>query len=256
MSKLHEVLAVEKDLQGQAAKIILETEKLFKGGTAFNGSITAFVPFAESEGNLAEESREEVVTTVPDRLTYTAEHVARWLDAVIQKETTNQVAKADLIVEDDNGRPVVLASSVPATMLLGLEAKLTAVRSAIAGMPTLDAKRAWIPDPTGKKNIFRTEQAETVIRTKKVTEPLVLTQPLIKDGVGIPAQVQIVSKDVPTGKVTKTLFSGAVTSARAATFLARLDRLIRAVKQARQRANQVEVTGEKIGAALFEFILA
>lgn len=260
MSKLHEVLAVEKDLQGQANKMLGETEKLFKAGTAFLGSITFFDPVVVDGAGSSErvlESKEEIVTTVPERLKWTAQHVSRWLDAVLQKEATNQNAKADIVIEDDGEGEgqIVIARDVPATMLLGLETKLTAFRAAVAAMPTLDAKRAWVPDTNGRAGTFKTENDEKVTVTKKVIEPLVLTQAVIKDGVGIPAQVKEISKDVPVGTRTKTLYSGALTADQASGILGRIDRLIRAVKKARQRANETEVVKAKIGDALFGYIL-
>jgi hypothetical protein len=250
MGKLHEVLAVEKDLQGQANAIMTETAGLFAKQTAFNGSITTRVPFNEAEAHLGSEDREEVVTSVDERLEWTAQAVSRWLDVVLQKEATNQVAKADIKVGDR-----VIAQDVPATMLLGLETKLATFRTAVAAMPTLDSKRSWVHDATGKKGIWKTEFPDSQIQTRKVIEPIVLAEAVIKDGVGIPAQVKEVSKDIPFAKVTKTLFSGAVTSARKAEILGRIDTLIRAVKQARQRANNVDVVPAKIGDSLFGFIL-
>lgn len=247
-AQLHELLAAETDLRGQAGKILLETKQNFAKSELFSGLIQTCIPFSDADASIATEgSRAEVVTTVPKRLQYTADKLVEYYDAVYQKEATNQLAKSDIVVDGQ-----VLARDVPATVLLGLETKLTEFRSAIDGMPTLDAKRAWKPDSQGRAGIWENEHDEEKLRTKKVTKDIVVIPPTEKH----PGQARQAVEDVAIGKWVTKSFSGAVTSARAAKILSRLDTLIRAVKAARQRANTQPIVKGNIGKSLFDYILA
>jgi len=251
-TQLHEILAVEKDLSGQSARIAAETVQLFRNSSKFTGSTTEFLPFDEKDQSLSESQQEAIATTVERRLKYTAAALTKYWDVVLRKEIANQEARADIVVGE-----TVVASDVPATMLLGLESKLRSFRDSIQNMPTLDNKVHWQPAPEIGENISMATSPTETFRTRKVVEPVVLYEAVIKDGVGIPAQVKEVSKDVPWGKTRKQHFSGEVSSARAADILAKTDALIQAVKSARMRANKVEVdTTQKIGQKLFDHILS
>ena len=119
MSKLHELLAVEGDLEGTYRKIIEETRTTFsKKPDHFFGFVRTLEWFTEGMPDHPEEHK-AMDTTVSDKLEYQESHIIRYLDAVLQKEATNQKAASDLIV---NGRTI--AENVPATFLLGLESKL------------------------------------------------------------------------------------------------------------------------------------
>jgi len=248
--KLHELLAVEPEAQAQFNKVLAETLQVMTKKAFFAGSITTFVPFDEAFDHLKTEEHESIATTVPARLDYTAKHATRYLDVVLQKELTNQTAVADLEVDGQ-----VIAEAVPATFLLGLETKLKKIRQAIEHMPTLDNKAEWVAAPQIGDDVFEMAHSEERFRTKKETKAIVLYEALIKDGVGIPAQIREVTEDTPWGKVSKTTFSGAVTSARKAEILGRIDKLTAATKKARQRANCAEVVKRNIGDDLFKFIL-
>ena len=169
-SQLHELLAAEPDLRGQANKILLETQQNFGKAELFRGSSREFVPFSDADALLKEESYEELPTTVEARIGYTFDKLAPYWDAVFQKESTNQQARADIVV---NG--VSLAKDVPATVLLGLETRLTELRNVLASMPTLDVKTAWVAKPGGKPGEWQSQHPTVTFRTKKVTKPLVLS---------------------------------------------------------------------------------
>ena len=100
MSKLHEVLAVLSDLEGAAKKIREEAIVTFtKKGNHFLGAHKTLQMFDENrqqESDGAEEHK-ALVTTVPDKLKYVQESQVRYLDALLQMESTNQEAKADLV---------------------------------------------------------------------------------------------------------------------------------------------------------------
>ena len=141
MPKLHELLAVEGDLEGTYKKIVDEAKVTFdKKGAHFFGVHRRLEMFDEDLPKAPDE-HQEMVTTVHDKLEYVNEHVVRYFDAVLQKERTNQDAKADIVVDG-----VSLAKDLPATFLLGLENKLKNVRSLFQAIPTLPPGRKWEKD--------------------------------------------------------------------------------------------------------------
>jgi len=245
--QLHEVLAVEGDLAGQSQRIIEETIKTFGRSELFTGSTKTLK--MDDDNRSSEEAagfeQREITTTVKARLDYTAESATRYIDASFQKERTNQDAKSDIVIGD-----VTVASDVPATALLGLEKRLKEIRKVYESVPTLQQGVKWEKSPDDGADIWKAENAEVRTRTEKTVTPVVLYEATKEH----PAQVKEVAKDVVVGKFTEEKISGMVTSAQKSAWIGRIDELIRAVKQARKRANNTDVVLVEIGQKLFNYI--
>jgi hypothetical protein len=172
---------------------------------------------------------------------------AHFIDIYLRKEEANQRAKADVMIGDE-----VLAKDVPATVLLGLETKLAALRAVYEAIPTLMPGPTWVRDTDAKlPGVWRSVHPDQRVKTRKTIEPVVLVAATREH----PAQVEKVSVDKPIGKITIQTLSGMTTSAAKSETLGRLDRLIGAVKKARQRANGVEVNKAlRIGDALMGYV--
>lgn len=250
MAKLHEVLAVEGDLEGLYKRIVSETSAIFeKKGEHFTGlhkTLRMFDEQRQREAEAAEEHR-EMVTTVPDKLVYAANAIARYLDCVLQKEATNQEAKADLVVDGK-----ILAINIPATFLLGLEKRLVFIRGMYEHIPTLAPGIEWKVDDTKSEGVYVAIHPEKTNKTAKLVKHQVLVQPTKEH----PAQIEKWTEDTPVGLFTTRKWSGMMSSRDKHERLARIDTLIRAVKEARQRANCQEVIKAEIGEKLFGFIEA
>ena len=247
MAKLHELLAVEGQLDGTAKKILAEAGQTFsKKADHFQGFQRIYTPFTAGIENELPSEEKAMVTTVGDKLEYTFEAVVEWLDAVLQKERTNQDACADIVIDD-----TILATDIPATFLLGLEAKLKEIRETLEHIPTLAPGIVWEADPTQGKGVYRMKNAQERMRTQKITKPIVLYAATDKH----PAQVKEVTEDVAIGKYIETHLSGMISPADKSDLLGRIDKLTRAVKQARQRANNTDVVSVKIGSTLAGYIL-
>lgn len=250
MPKLHEVLAVESGLQTAAKKINEETIKTFgKKDEHFVETVTQLRHFDAEDSKLDVDDAKAMVTTVFDKLLHTVPPNVRALDAYIQKEATNQLAKADIVIDDK-----IIAAEVPATVLLGLETKLTELRAVYEAIPTLAPGPTWQIDSDKRKKggVYRSMQPDVTFRTRKTIKPIIMA-PATEHH---PAQVQAVSEDVPVAKITKQHWSGMITSGQKSDLLERLDQLLRAVKKARQRANATPVVKRSIGKELFDFIHA
>ena len=100
MPKLHQVLAVDADLEGQYKKICAETRKVLSKPAMFTGFNRKLEMFNDSDTTDYPAETQEMTTTVKDRLNYTGKAAAAYLDAVYQKEATNQKAVATLMVDN------------------------------------------------------------------------------------------------------------------------------------------------------------
>lgn len=249
MSKLHEILAVEADLQGTAEKVRTECVNTFtKKANLFNGGNRVLKMFSEDRKNEEDGGRvdQPLNTTVDDKISYIIDSQIKYFDCLAQKESTNQVAKADLVLDG-----VVVAKDLPATLLLGLESRLKTIRGVFEAVPTLDPSVHWDEAPEHGKGIWKSSEPEVTRREEKVTKPVVLYPATDKH----PAQVKESVENQTVGLYYTMKFSGMITSAKKSDYLARIDTLIQAVKQARQRANSTEVVKTTIGKQLFDYIL-
>lgn len=240
MAKLHELLAVEPDLRSDAARVIKEVSALFRNAPErLFGTFKSYFKLFDDGDDFADESA-EMTSTVGDELDLVASAWGKYVDAALQKEATNQEAEAQLSVGD-------IQITLPATGLLNLESRLQELRSVYAAIPTLDPKEAWSWDVdqgcyvSGKRTTYRTTKVPLAFEASPATEQH-------------PAQVEIYSEDKRVGYWESKVFSGMLTKEDKRLKLARIDILLRAVKKARQRANDVEVAEVELASKLVDFI--
>ena len=251
MAKLHELIAVEKDRKATAAKIIEET------GVTFSKKQTLFAGFtrvyeAKTEDTEKFDSEEsQVVTTVPEKLDYFDGHLVSLLDVIYQKELTNIEAKADVVIKDKNtDQEIKIAEGVPVSALVQFENLLEAVRNKVYdSIPTLDPKNVWEQDKQAGIGRWKTKETRKR-KTKKVQDFMVVIQPTKEH----PGQIKEVTKDVYMGDWVETHFSGMISPAEKSDLLSRVSVLIEAVKQARARANCIDVKSSHIGKKMVKFI--
>ncbi len=246
MAKLHELLAVDSNLKGQAEKTRAELVQLFERKRQhFSEKLVTFTPRGEGQSPVTD-AQLDLQTTVKAELDAIKPFLSGAMDVSLQIAKANTEATADLVLE--NGQ--VLAAGLPATALLELEKRVSELRNVVVAIPTLDPTQGFRPDPDKGANIFRARDARTT-RTAKMQQVLTLAPATEKH----PAQVQLISVDVPVGEVLTQEWSGLITPAQKADMLARVDMLARAVKQARSRANETVVdTNSKIGDSLLGFV--
>jgi hypothetical protein len=121
-SKLHELLAVESNLENQAEKC--RTELI---GTTFankrhhfSEKRVTFKPNTEGAAEVTEE-QSDIQTSVRTEIEWISAILAKAIDASHHIDLANTQAKADVVTEDDDK---VLLKDVPATSLLKLETTL------------------------------------------------------------------------------------------------------------------------------------
>jgi len=245
--KLHELLAVESDAEGVAKNVSREAIVTFtKRVEHFSGHHRTLKLFEDTgEDMSAHEQRKELDTTVADKLSYMEGQLSKYWDVVYQKERANQTAVADIVVEGKT-----IATNVPATYLLGLEKKLQQYREVCFNIPTLSPGINWVPDPSIGVNVYRAEPPEKNFKTAKDFRHRVLYEATERH----PAQIEKWEETKNVGVYTRNVWSGMMSTSDESELLDRIDMLIRAVKQARRRANGVEVETDKIASKLFDFI--
>lgn len=245
MAKLHEILAVETDLKNIHEKIIEETKNTFeKKGTHFM-KIYKKLEMFESDDTSYPEEHLEMVDTVKNKLNYTVKSIINFFDAVYQKEKTNQIAQANIVIEGK-----IIAEKVPATYLLGLEKKIVKVREMYAKIPTLQPGLKWEKDKNEGEDIYTSSHNDEKIKTKKTFVHKVLYQATKEH----PAQIKEWEEAVNVGKYITQSWSSMLSPAEKSNLLHKIDELLQAVKKARQRANEEKVITETIGRKLFDYI--
>jgi len=192
-----------------------------------------------SEHQVVQVDAEDVVQEIKRRL-------GRLFNLAATKESTNVISFADVIVDGET-----LLEQVPVTYLLFLERELGNLRHIVADLPTLDPSVRWQQDGQG---VWATEPYEQV-RTRKVLKNHNIWVPPSPE-YAQPAQVQTFTEDVIAGYWTVRRFSGALQPTRVRGILDKIDKVARAVRFARERANQTEVIDQRFGEDVLDYILA
>lgn len=242
MGKLHEVLAVEGDLAGQAQREMDATKHLFREGQSrLVGKVRTYQPIDE-EGLRYDDEVTVLADTVWAALSRLSTAFGKWLDASLQKEVTNRSTGADVIIDGE-----VIFENLPTPALLNLENKLAALRSVLVTIPTLDPVERWEWDDAQERYLSAPRVQE---KTAKIPKSLVTAEATKEH----PAQVEVYYEGMRVGEWTTIIHSGMYTPHRKRMLLEKLDSLLRAVKQARQRANDVEADAAIYSTALLDYL--
>lgn len=247
MAKLHELLAVDASLKGQAQKMRLELQNtLEKKRHLFAQKLITYTPL---DANASPEIREQsdIQTTVKAEVKWLSDILVKAIDSSFAIDIANTEAYADIILESGH----VIAKQVPATALLQIEKRLKEVSEFIHTIPTIDPAKGFTLAPEQGDGIYKAREVNKD-STKKIEEFIVVVQATKEH----PAQASKVTKDVVVGKILEQEWSSLITPALKAELLSRSEELYRAVTKARSRANEtaVDTDLEKIGEDLLGFI--
>lgn len=251
MTKLHELLAAEKTPTGAWNALFEDTLKKFKNTAHFfDGHSKSLAMIEDTPANKMTEAqaREDkpVTTTVYDTLEYAFGIFERAEDLQFQKNMTNAQAVGTVMWQ---GKP--LLADLPVDQLLGLEARLTKIRTLLADVPTLDATKNWAKADQIGAHVWQTSTPEETTKTEKVIVPLVMS-PATEHH---PAQIQALQRDNVVGKFTTIKRSGAATAIQKSDSLKQIDDLLIEVKQARMRANETTAVDAKLAKVLTGLLL-
>jgi hypothetical protein len=240
---LNKVIAIESGVKTGASRKETDLYHLLQKNPLLNGITRTYQPKDDdgdklpSETTLVQVRVEKILSDLSDELT-------RLFDVTLTKEEGNSKAKADVVVDG-----VTLLKQVPVTYLLFLEKQLVNINTFVGKLPTLDPASEWVYD--SNNDVYVTLPVQTV-KTKKVPRNWVKAEATEKH----PAQVEIFHEDIVVGYWTKVDSSGAIPATRKAELLSRVEKLITAVKFAREEANSLEVEDQLAGEKVFNFLFA
>lgn len=243
MTKLNQLIAVEKGVKSHANKAWTEIYHVLQKDVLLNGIARTYSPKDDDGDTLPPEST-LVQVKVTDQIEKVKSEVARMFDITLSKDATNCSARADIVVDG-----TTLLADVPVTYLLFLEKQLVDLQTFVSKLPTLDPAFEWSYD--ANRGVYATEPVGTT-RTKKVPRNWVKAEATDKH----PAQVEVYHEDVIVGTWNTTRFSGAVPADKVRELSARVMKLQQAVKQAREEANSVEVTDREAGATILGYVFS
>lgn len=246
-TRLHQLLAVEDNLKGQAEKTTGEIVALFRSKRHhFEAKTVTFKSYAETEPAKVEQ-QSSIQTSVNKEIDWISRHIAKAIDGSYQVDLANTHARADVVTEDGT----VLVKDVPTTALLRLGHRLNSIKEMIEAIPTLDPAKGFEADASMGIGYYKARPV-TKERTKKDKKVLTLATSTDKH----PAQAIAYDADVPTGTIEELEWSTLITPAKKADLLDNVEILIRAVKAARAKANdhEIETDDTRIGATLLEFV--
>lgn len=249
MAKLHELLAVETNFNNQAGKTRTELAKTFADKRhLFQQVIQTYKPFVEGAREETEQ-QSDIQTSVLSEIKWLMPILSKHINTSHNVDIANTLAKADIITEDSPQTPLLVG--IPTTSLLRLEHRVQELHDLVDKIPTLDPAKGFQPDVAKGDGYYKARDVVTK-RTKKVFAPVVMV-PASKEH---PAQVEKLFEDQPVGEVHRQEWSSLITPAIKADLLDRCDRLARAIKKARARANEQEVNveKEKIGETLLSYV--
>jgi hypothetical protein len=239
--RLNQVIAIEKEVKSRNQQTITNIYKSFQKPDLFNGFTKKYRPLDDEGEKFADENK-KVVCNVENLLNSVIESMTESFDFTLTKDTGNTNAFADIIVDGKT-----IAHNVPSTFIIFLEKQLIDIRTMINSIPTLDINEDWKSDVNS--NLYKTDSIETH-RTKKVPKVLVKYEATDKH----PAQTEVYNEDVIIGYWNTEKLSGAMSIPGKEAILKRLEKLIKAVKIAREKANNTDVVKQEIGDAIFSYI--
>lgn len=243
MTHLGQLIAVQQGEQERTAEALRELKQQLGDEGLLTGLDRRYRPRDAADTEELPHETKQVQVTVADSLEIVRRRFARLWDLAAAKELTNTQAFADVVVGD-----TTLLQRVPAGYLLFLERELGNLRQLIASLPTLDPAVNW--EAAGDDGVYVTPPIETT-RTKKTPKAFVAYEATEAH----PAQVQVFTEDAVAGYWTKREFSGMLPRARRRELLDRIDALARAVRFARETANQTEVEDRHLGQQVLDYLL-
>lgn len=243
MPKLNQILAIEKQTKASASADLTGVYHQLQKEALLNGVSRTYTA-KDDDGERFPSESQIVQLNVAKLLESVSKSLAPLYNVTAQRDIANCSAQADVVVDG-----VTILTAVPATHLLWLEKQFIDLHTLISKLPALPQTESWEYD--AGQSCWRTQPVETA-KTKKIPKAFVKAPATVEH----PAQVDVVHEDVIQGYWTTTKFSGALPKDRTQTLRERIEKLLAAVKFAREQANLVETVKVDTAGPLFGFLFA
>lgn len=240
--KINQIIAIEKTTKNRVQDAFTGIYQKAGQADLFDGLSRQYEAIDEAGEKLPAESK-KVQAVATESLREALRVLTELYDITATKDFSNQVAKADVIVDGKT-----IAFQAPVSFLLFLEKQLVDLRTFVLALPTLDPAEDWKFD--ANTNIYRTEPKSTH-RSKKVQKAIVLYDATDKH----PAQTQLITEDVLAGFWKLTKLSGAMPVPTKKSIVSRIEKLQVAIKIAREEANATQAIEQSVGNAIAAFVL-
>lgn len=239
--KLNQVIAIEQGLKTKGNATLTGQYHLEQKGLLFDGMVRNYKPLQEDGEKLPSEKK-LVQFRAAEVIKQLSIDVSEWFSIEFAKDVGNLSATADVKVGGE-----VLVKDAPVTYLMFLEKQLVHVGTFVSKLPTLDPAEEWEWDNT--TNYWRSKITQTA-KTKKVQAALLLAPATDKH----PAQAVQITDDRLVGYWEQTRLSGALTQEQKNVFMDKVEALTKAVKLAREEANQIDVVRSSAETNLLSWI--
>ena len=237
MKRLNQLLAVEQSTKKRTEDSFTKVYQDVQKADLSVGMTRNYQPKHEN-GEQFPAERKLVQLKAKDAIETVHKNLTELFNLTATKDLTNTTAKADIVIDGKT-----IATGVPAVHLLFLEKKMVDIIGFIKKLPTLSLDEQWTSDVAS--GLAVTQPVET-IKTAKIEENVVVVPPTDK----FPAQVVKQTKDVVQGSWKTVKFSGALPAGEVSRLLARAEALQKAIKSARQEANEAEIVRLETSAVL------
>lgn len=245
MAKLNQIIAIEKTVKADAKKAIDQVYHVLQKSPLLTG-ISRTYRSKDEEGDQLPPESTKLQVNAGTALSHAMDAFASLFSITIEKDGTNLHALADIVLPDGT----VLLKNAPVPYLLFLEKQLVDLKTLVLKLPVLDPSEDWHYDDAA--GAWTSAPVETT-RTKKIPRNHVKAAPTDKH----PAQVELYYEDVVVGYWKTIKFSGAVPQKRVYELLAKIDEVQKAVKFAREQANNTEVlVNGKASRAILDYIVS
>lgn len=244
MAKLHQTLAVERDIKQTTNRRITDGYQILQKPALLSGIAKRYEP-RDEDGEMFPADLQQVQVRATDILRQTQGEFERLWDLIATKDFANMSATADVKLDDDT----VILAGAPTTYLLWLEKQLNDMYTIFSKLPTLDPTEQWTW--SAQQNCWVTEEQETH-RTKKI--PRVLEKAPATDK--HPAQVDVWHEDVVVGYWKTVKYSGALRETDKRALLDRVIEIREAVKVARSQANEAEIEQRRVAGTILDHLFA
>ncbi len=242
MTKLNQIIAIEKGTKQRVFRFLSDTYKTFQKPALFNGLARTYSKKDDDGEDYPDESK-RVQFQTGALLQEISDQMTELFDVTATKDWSNCAARADIVVDG-----ATLLQDVPATYLLFLEKQLSSLKDEINKLPELDPAYDWALD--GATSVWKSNPVFTS-KTKKVHKPIVKYDATEHH----PAQTELITVDEVVGTWTTVQHSGAIEAPRKKEMQRRLQKLIDAIKFARESANGSKADKKQVARPLFDYIL-
>lgn len=243
---LAQVLAMESNIENSSHKEFTDVHRLIDGSknTLVNGINRTYEP-VDNDGEQLPDEPGFIAVVVNEQIALVRKTLARWYDMAATREWGNASATADLVIPGGDTIP-----NVPVMYLVFLDKHLRDLHTFVSKLPVVDLPtEQWTLD--SKDGLQKTSPITTT-RTAKVPEVITLYPHTDKH----PAQTQLAFNDKIIGHFKTVKMSSALTPARRAVLVERVQALQAAVKNARELANTTQVEEKHVAGIVLDYVFS